>query len=250
MSQAINIRAIEEALSRHDVAAFQLSGGRDSVAALYAMRPFWGRFSVYTLDTGERFPEVAGVLSAIESDLGQEINIVRGDVAAVREHLGMASDLLPTDGATELGRMYSGATTKVIDRYECCWHAIMSPMHQRMIEDGVTLIIRGQRNSDYVKTPTRSGFSDGVVELLYPIEEWSDDDVMDFIERCDLPIGPFYDAGMKTTPDCMGCTAWWGEGRFEYLKQNHPDVHATVMGRMREIKIHIDRHYKTMPDIE
>lgn len=248
--QTINTTLIEEALSRHDVAAFQLSGGRDSVAALYAMRPFWGRFDVYTLDTGEQFPEVADVIGEIERDLGRVINIVQGSTALVREHFGLASDLIPVGSHTDLGRMHSGSEAKIIDRYECCWRSIMAPMQARMIEDGATLIIRGQRNSDFAQAPTRSGFSDGVVELLYPIEEWSDDDVMDFIERCDLPVGPFYGAGMKSTPDCMGCTAWWDEGRFQYLKHNHPEAHATVMGRMREIKIHIDRHYKTLPDIE
>lgn len=250
MTQSINTERVEDALSRHERAALQLSGGRDSVAALYALRPYWGRFAVYTLDTGERFPETAAVIEAVEKDMGITVIRVQGDVAGVREHFGYASDILPVNSHTELGRMRCGSDIKVIDRHECCWHTTMAPMHERMAQDGITLIIRGQRNSEYVTTPIRSGFTDGVNEVLYPIEDWSNDDVMDFIRRCDLPVTPFYATGMNTTPNCMGCTAWWDEGRIEYIKENYPDTHAIVMGRIREIKIHIDRHYKTLPDIE
>lgn len=250
MTQTIDHAAIEAALARHERVGFQLSGGRDSTAALYAMRPYWGRMTVYTLDTGDRFPETAAVIDAIEADLGSPVVRIETSVEYVREHIGLASDLAPTANATELGRMVSGEELRIIDRYECCWHAVMAPMHQRMLDDGITLIVRGQRDSDYARTPTRSGDGDGERELLYPIQHWSDADVMDFITRCDLPVAAFYAEGLKTAPECMSCTAWWDEGRFEYLRKHHPDTHAAVKVRMRQIKIAVDRHYKALPDIE
>ncbi|MNL88343.1 hypothetical protein D3C87_2179900 [compost metagenome] len=34
----------------------------------------------------------------------------------------------------------------------------------------------------------------------------------------------------------MGCTAWWDEGRAQYMRQHHPEQHRIVMARMADIK--------------
>lgn len=240
---AINQLDIAACLARHERIAFQLSGGRDSVAALYAMRDWWPLMTVYHLDTGDQFPELAGVVRAVEIDV--PVVHVQSDVLSFRAATGDPSDLVPADN-TQFGRMVSGRSVSIVSRYDCCTQVVMLPLHERMAVDGVTLIVRGQRHEDYATAPMRSGQSDGRFEVLYPIEEWSAADVDAFIARNELPVAPFYAEGMKTSPECMTCTAWWGEGRMGYLRRHHPQTAADVSERMRVIAIEIDRQFQAI----
>ncbi|XVJ69963.1 MAG: methyltransferase domain-containing protein [Rhizobacter sp.] len=239
------IDPVASAFARHDRIAFQFSGGRDSTAALYLLRPYWDRMSVYHLDTGDQFPETQAVVRKVESDMAAEMIRIVGDVEAVRRDHGFSSDVIPVDN-TELGRKVSGRSVKIIGRYECCARALMQPMHDRMIADGITLIVRGQRDDEYSAPPMRSGQYGGGFEVLYPIQSWSASDVDDYLSKESLPVAPFYSAGMKRAPECMGCTAWWDEGRAAYLKQNHPVKFEAYRSRMTQIRAEIDRQYQML----
>ncbi|MDB5730700.1 MAG: hypothetical protein JWQ03_595 [Variovorax sp.] len=236
---------VASAFDRHERIAFQFSGGRDSTAALYLLRPYWTRMTVYFLDSGEVFPETLAVLEQVERDLPQPIVRIQSDVAKVREEHGLASDVVPVDN-TPLGRMVSGRTVKIISRYECCARTLMNPMHARMLADGITLIVRGQRDDDYASPPARSGRTEGGIEVLYPIQPWTTAQVDAFLAEHRLPVAPFYEAGMPHGSDCMGCTAWWGEGRAAYLQARHPDAHAVYRERMNTVRTEITRQLQQL----
>lgn len=231
---------IESAFARHDRIAFQFSGGRDSVAALFRLRPFWHRMTVYHLDTGDQFPETREVVQRVERMLPRRMVRIEGNVEAVREQFGLPSDVLPVDN-TPIGRMVSGRATKLQSRYDCCARSLMNPMHARMVADGITLIVRGQRDDEYDAPPLRSGDVQGGIEVLYPVQDWSAERVMRYLKDNQLPLAPFYDAGMKRAPECMGCTAWWDEGRPAYLKQWHPVAFAAWRDRMGAVRGEINR---------
>lgn len=238
---------IASAFARHQRVGFQFSGGRDSTAALFELREFWDRMDVYHLDTGDQFPELRAVVDAVENLLPKRLIRIRGDVAAVRQEHGLASDVVPVDN-TVIGRMVSGRTVKIISRYECCARALMTPMHQRMLADGITLIVRGQRDDEYAAPPKRSGDVEGGLEVLYPIQGWSAAQVQEYLVRNQLPVAPFYAAGVRRAPECMGCTAWWDEGRAAYMRQYHPQAFAAYQQRMGVIRAEIDRQYATLED--
>jgi len=151
---------------------------------------------------------------------------------------------MPTDH-TPAGRLVSGLPS-LIDRYECCYRSLMAPMHQRMLEDGITLIIRGQRDSDYVTPPMRSGDSDGQIEVFYPIQDWTDQDVMEYLAWLGIEPTPFYDHGLSTTPECMTCSAWWDDGRAAYLKQHHPEKHAEYVAKLQTVRAAIMNQMKDL----
>ena len=245
----LDLKAIDEVFAKHERIAFHFSGGRDSTAALYAMRPYWGRMRIYHLDTGDQFPETAQVVAAVERDVGRLARVL-SDVHQVRQAFGFASDLVPVDNQDGLGNAVSGRDIKIISRYECCARTLMLPMHQQMLNDGVTLVVRGQRDAEFSTPLARSGYRDANYELLFPIQDWSDAEVMAYLKQHQLPLAPYYDAGMKQAPECMGCTAWWGEGRMSYLKHNHPSQYVRSVHRMSQVKAEIDRQYKTMEIIE
>lgn len=229
--------------ARHERIAFQFSGGRDSTAALYLLRPYWGRMRVYHVDTGDQFPETQAVVEAVSYDV--EIHVIYTDVRAVRAEFGLPSDLVPVDNG-EFGRHVSGNQVKINGRYGCCFKSLMEPMHHRMIEDDVTLIVRGQRDDEYATPPLRSGALAGGFELLYPIQEWTGAMVMDYLTENNLPVAPYYARGMTQAPECMGCTAWWDEGRAAYLQEYHPVAFVKFAKDMATVREEIVRQYAKM----
>jgi 3'-phosphoadenosine 5'-phosphosulfate sulfotransferase (PAPS reductase)/FAD synthetase/ubiquinone/menaquinone biosynthesis C-methylase UbiE len=236
---------IASAFARHARVAFQFSGGRDSTAALYLLRPYWDRMTVYHLDTGDQFPETRAVVAQVERDV--PIVRIRGDVAKVREQHGLASDLVPVDN-TDIGRMVSGREVKLQSRYDCCARALMLPMHERMRQDGITLIVRGQRDDEYAAPPKRSGESGDGFEVLYPIQTWTGEQVSTFLKGNGLPLAQFYERGARRAPECMGCTAWWDEGRAGYMREHHPKAFEVYRSNMKTIRIEIDRQYQMLDD--
>lgn len=117
----------------------------------------------------------------------------------------------------------------------------MAPMCERVIADDCTLIIRGQRNSDTYKSPLRSSGVENGVELLFPIEDCSAEDVMAYARSEGFEIPQFYDEGLNGSPDCMGCTAWWSERRGAYLKNHHPEAYD-------QYRVGLETIFKTIRD--
>lgn len=236
---------VAAAFARHRRIGFQFSGGRDSTAALYLLRPYWDRMTVYHLDTGDQFPETRAVVEAVERDMGIPMTRIAGDVEAVRQQHGLATDLLPVDN-TALGRMVSGKPVKLISRFDCCYLSLMAPMQARMAADGITLVVRGQRDDEYHQPPLRSGDTDGAMEALYPIQSWTGDQVSAFLVAQGLPLAPFYERGARRAPECMGCTAWWDEGRAAYLRDWHPVAFTRYQQRMAIVKHEIHQQYAVL----
>jgi phosphoadenosine phosphosulfate reductase len=238
---------IAATFARHHRIGFQFSGGRDSTAALYLLRPLWSRMTVYHLDTGDQFPETRRVVQAVARDV--PIVMIHGDSKAVREQFGLPSDLVPVD-STDLGRACTGEAVRIVSKFECCARSLMLPMHQRMLDDGISLIVRGQRADEFAQAPTRSGDRDEHVELLFPIEDWTAAQVDAYIREHDLPVAPFYAEGMNETPECMGCTGWWRDGRLQYLRRYYPHEYAEVRRTISIVRAAIDRQYATLNDEE
>lgn len=222
---------------------FQFSGGRDSTAALYLLRERWADMTVYHLDTGDQFPETREVVRQVRADVefsGGRFEVIATDVQAQREAMGYPSDLVPVDH-TAFGQMVSGEAMRLTGRYQCCAAALMNPMHARMAADGITLLVRGQRDDEYADPPLRSGDAADGFEVFYPVQDWTAEQVMTFLQEHGLPVAPFYAAGVRRAPECMGCTAWWDEGRAAYLKAHHPREHTVLIQRMTDIRVAIDK---------
>lgn len=222
-----------DALDRHERIALQLSGGRDSLACLHLLRPHWSRLTVYWLNTGAAFPETEQLMREVRALVPHFEEIDGRQPAIVRDH-GMPTDILPAT-STPLGVIGAGGGILLQDRYSCCARVIMNPMHARMVEDDITLIIRGQRQDEALKSPLRSGAREGGIELLFPIKDWTARQVMDFLVREGVPAPRFYEM-LQTAPDCMTCSAYWEEGVSRYLKRYHHGAFIEVQARFDLIK--------------
>jgi len=143
--------------------------------------------------------------------------------------------------ATMFGAMMRGQEYIIQDRYSCCFVTKMAPLHNRMIEDGITLIIRGQRKDDESKSPLQSGMTDNGIEYLFPIENWTAKQVMAFLEVKGAPIPRFYEM-LDEAPDCMTCSAWWEKGAAKYLKRYHYPAYLDLQGRLDAINRAVSEH--------
>jgi phosphoadenosine phosphosulfate reductase len=221
---------IDDVLARHENIALQVSGGRDSLACLYLLKPYWDRLTVYWCNTGDAFPETVEIMRRVAKQVPHFVEIDGRQPDVVRGY-GLPSDIVPASH-TPVGIVGTGGNGPLIqDRYSCCARVFMIPMHERMVQDGITLVIRGQKQADALKAPVRSGHVDLGIEYLFPIEDWTTSDVMAFLKAEGAPIPRFYEM-LDGAPDCMTCSAYWENGAARYLKHYHPEQHAEVQRRL------------------
>lgn len=221
--------SIETVLSRHERIALQLSGGRDSLACLYLVRPYLDRITVYWVNTGAAYPEMLEVIGKVREFIPNFVEI-DGDQPGVIARHGIPTDILPRS-ATPIGLASTESTVLMQDSYSCCARVVMMPMHTRVIADGCTLIIRGQRDSDSHKAPLKSGTVEHGIEYLFPIESWSNDEVDAYLESQGVERLRFYET-MGGAADCMTCSGWWSENHGQYLRTYHPESYVEYQRRL------------------
>lgn len=234
-------RAVADAAARindHDRIALMFSGGRDSLAAFFLLADFLDKVTVYHCDTGDAYPETQEVVAKVRA-LSPNFVTVEGQVQEVWRQLGYPADLLPTE-CTPIGRLKDPSWPMLVDRYSCCFYTYMKPMFDRVVSDGMSLVIRGQRRDDYGTPPLQSGDTD-TFEVLYPIEDWTAADVDAYLEYVGVEPAPFYARGLSSTLDCMHCSAWSELGGLTYLERFHPDAHAETLRRVTIVRSAVRR---------
>lgn len=226
--------------SRHKKIALQFSGGKDSLAVLYLLKPYWNVLTVYYCNSGDAFPETAALAQAIKEKVPSFVE-VKGRQPETQKQYGWPSDVVSC-GNTPFARILGHDDFPLIDRYICCKLSIMDPMDERMKEDQITLIIRGQKAADKRKAPLKGGVYDGV-ELLFPIEDWKDADIFQYLIEQNVEIPQYYLDGLTSAPDCMYCTAWLEHGAVGYIEKHHPTKFPVLKNRLAQIKVAIEPYF-------
>jgi phosphoadenosine phosphosulfate reductase len=230
-------------LDRHQRAALQFSGGKDSLALVYLLRPHWSRLTLYHVDAGDLLPEVREIVDMVEA-MVPDFRRIETNSAKWMAEVGLPSDLVPTS-STPAGLSIGASKQRIIDRLDCCAVNLMLPMHNRMIEDGVSLVIRGTKRADLARLPAESGDTSLGYELWLPLQEWSHDEVFEYLRSVDAPICRVYEHKVNA-PECATCPAWWSEGRADYLKKHHPELFALYRAKLAAVAAEVTPHWNAL----
>lgn len=224
-------------VERHERVGLSFSGGKDSLACAYLLRDagLLDRVTLYHQDTGDLLPEVREIVEHVKGFAPRFVHL-RGDVAGWIAANGLPSDLVPYTAHEFAGVV--GDRARIVSRYECCTRNLMFPLWERVKADGITLLIRGTRRGDYPRLPVLSGEEADGVRFLYPIQEWSADEVFAYLRSVGAPICRVYEAGHQA-PECARCTAWQNVGMGAYLRQHHPALFADYRARMAALMAEI-----------
>lgn len=221
-------------LKPDDVLVLQLSGGKDSLACLFLLESIWDQIYVLWMNTGQAFPETLELMQRLRTKLPKFIE-VRSDVGLSHAQNGFPVDLLPVRHHPGVQKNIGLSLPRLQTFVECCYGNIMAPLHEATLALKPTVIIRGQKQADALKGPFSSGDKVGDFEFWYPIEGWTDDQVMRYLlSKEELPLHYQY---FNSSMDCWSCTAFLRDnlGKRDYMKKFHPEWHAEVTGRFEAI---------------
>ena len=222
-------------ISATDKAVLQFSGGKDSLACLYLLRPYWDRLTVAWTNTGAAYPETVELMARVRAMVPNFLEITSDQPANIARH-GPPADVVAVRAMPQ-GRVltqYAGAPVQSF--LECCSANIWHPMNDAMKAMGATLIFRGQKLSDDRKTAIRSGYTEGGVRYVFPIEDWTDADVLAYLKEVGVELPAHY-AYTKTSLDCWSCTAYLNEnqGRLAHMREAEPVRWAAYEPRLRVV---------------
>lgn len=207
--------------------ALQFSGGKDSLVLVYLLHDYiQAGMPVYWTNTGDNLPETLNVVNTMRAHIPNFIE-VKSDVLSWKAQHGICSDATTAQSSWG-GAAYGMSDVRLVGRFECCWFNRLQPMHQRVLDDGVEVVIRGTKLSDYGKVPA-VGKTD-VYDVMLPLVHWSKEQVFEFLDSVDAPRNPIYQViSAASLPDCFHCSAAWGDHKSAYLREFHP-------GAMKEYK--------------
>jgi phosphoadenosine phosphosulfate reductase len=211
----------------------QFSGGRDSLACLYLLEPRWDEITVAWLNTGAAFPETLEQMEAIRALVPNFVEIAGKQSI---ETDGYPADVLPI-ASTSIGQQFEGQRPlRFQSRYACCAAALWIPTQQAMKDMGATVVIRGQKKADSRKTNIPSGTVIEGIRYEFPLEDWTDERVTDYLASrgVELPANYRY---MNTGLDCWNCSAYLDDnvGKFDYMRERHPEKYRHVRGVLTEL---------------
>jgi phosphoadenosine phosphosulfate reductase len=221
--------------ARHTNVALAFSGGRDSLACLHLLRPYWGRLTVYWLNPGNPFPETVALMADVRR-MVPRFKEIPGRQPEIIARDGWPSDVVPQRYTSDGNTVFGPTPFKVQTRLQCCIRSLMMPAYTAMLADDVTCCIRGKREEEADKTGIQSGYvSEHGMELIFPIYDWTAADVSAYLKAQGVSEPESYRYA-KHSLDCMDCTAWWGEGLPQYLHAQHPAAFTEYVRRIGLIK--------------
>jgi 3'-phosphoadenosine 5'-phosphosulfate sulfotransferase (PAPS reductase)/FAD synthetase len=221
------------------------SGGKDSLACWYLYKN--QQPVVFWVNTGKAYPETLKIVNEVRAESENFVEI-KTDQQKNLELNGYPSDVVPVNW-TNFNMQIAGEKPKKVQNYlECCWSNISKPLAEAVQEHKITRLIRGQRNSETYKAPSRHGSVVFGVTYLHPIESWTKEQVLNFIltQRGSLPEHYKIE---HSSLDCFDCTGFWNASadRVAYTKEKHPDLFAKYNANMTELKLILN---ESMRDLE
>lgn len=213
--------------------ALQFSGGKDSLACLHLWRDRLDETVVMWVNTGAAYPETIAQMERIRKWV-PHFHEVRTDQPDDIARCGWPTDVVPTLN-TYWGLLSTGKDApKMRSFIECCASNIWFPLNRAVRALGLTRVVRGQRREERRRSPVRSGHVEDGIEYVFPIEDWTSDQVMSYLRSVNADIPSYYESE-PTSRDCWSCTAYLDESAARIRNLPEP-LREVVMLRVRTIR--------------
>lgn len=214
--------------------ALAFSGGKDSWACLWLNAHRLHEILVIWVNTGKNYPELLQTMALAKSMCPNFVEVL-SDRDGQNQRQGIPAELVPI-AWTRTGMMFSGKKPVLVQSYlDCHFENISLPLHNEILARGITTVIRGQRSQELHTSPVRHGDTVAGITYEQPIENWSRQQVLDYLARHMALPGHFKLA--HTSMDCYDCTAFKAEtkDRVAYTAKHHPPLHEAYMRRARSL---------------
>lgn len=226
---------LADLFSRHERVALMFSGGKDSLACLYLCKDYLDKLCVVWINTGANFPEIEEEVKALQELVPNFLEVNSDQPSSVAAN-GYPTDVLPIEH-TKIGQLHTGTSGIVLRSYmDCCGENIWAPAAKAIKDYGFTAVIRGQRADEHHKAPVKSGFVEDGVEYIFPIEDWTTGQVLEYLEQNGVQANSRLRMDHSSL-DCWNCTAYCNQSkeRMDYIKANHPEKHIQVVALLKQI---------------
>lgn len=227
--------------TRHEKVILELSAGKDSAAVLWLLEPYWHKLQVIWANPGNPYPETVEYMEKLSAMLPNFVTILGDQPNDINRH-GWPVDIIPTE-TLPMGMMILNEKRPVLRPYwDCCFANMWKPMGDYVKDFGATAVIRGQKRADKMKNTMRSGEVVDGVEYIYPIDDYTDAEVFEYLAE---KVPDSYERGLKSSLDCMNCTAYTAEnpGRIADLatidEQAYKEVTAVHYYLLNRIESHM-----------
>ena len=199
------------------------SGGKDSLACWYLYRT--KNPIVFWVNTGKTYPETLEIVNQIKAEAKQFVE-VKSDVEQNIKLSGIPADIVPIANTIEGMKVTGPQNIKVKSYMQCCYDNIALPLMEACKQHGITELVRGQRNDERHKAPSRHGDVVMGITFFHPIETWTKEQVIAFL-LSQMPELPKHFSINHSSLDCYICTAFMNESqdRIAWTKQTHPDLY-------------------------
>lgn len=236
---------LKEIFKKHNRVVLFYSGGKDSLALLLLLRPFWDKVDVVWVDTGNQFPEVLEHMEKVKG-LVPRFTTLRGHLPGYFIQNGFPVDVVP-ENCTSFGQACFGEQPiKCVSRFQCCSVNMWEPMIEYVRATKPTCALRADRKTERLKGPS----SLEGAEMVFPLWDWTDEQVWKYLQKNagDL-LEERHCMAYRTSLDCQICMGYFRgtSERLDYLKKHHPELHkktvrffkaykAVVADEMKKIK--------------
>lgn len=207
--------------------ALAFSGGKDSMACLHLMREELD-CAIY-VDTGVTYPETQRMVEYAKTLI--TVHTVASDRVGQNAAHGIPSDVVPINWTTMGQAITTPKPVRIQSYIQCCWENIAEPATAKAKELCVTHLVSGQRIQEGHKSTSRNGEVVDGLTRLYPIHDWTREQVLNFI-RTKMPIPNHYFI-QHSSLDCYDCTAFAKESqdRVAWTRREHPEFYAAYAVR-------------------
>lgn len=228
-------------LNDHAKIALKYSGGKDSAACLELLRPIIDRVTVFWMNTGACYEGYRDYIMSVAATVPHFVEVTSDQPSYIR-NVGIPSDIVPVNNTPLLAECMPEGQPRIVAWSSCCNTNIWQPLQRACLESGATAIVTGQRNDDMRKSPMRDGQVLDGIQYLFPLQDWSQEDVFEYLRQRNIKIPESYE-GSETSPDCWDCSAFMDERVREIrtMKLLYPEKWAVVQPRLQAIKTASER---------